>query len=163
MDSSLTEKLDSGIDQSSLSKQYQTPPTEPVTSFTALKDRIKQHYELASDYYYSLWGEHIHHGYFLEPADSKERAQTRLIELLCDRAQLKKGSTVLDVGCGLGGTSRYLALHHDCNVTGVTISGKQVDIAVRLTRDEAGGDETSKTPSEPIKLGQGSARFIELD
>ncbi|KAI4115021.1 MAG: hypothetical protein LQ338_007922, partial [Usnochroma carphineum] len=147
MDSSLTEKLDSGIDQSTLSKQYQTPPTEPVTSFTALKDRIKQHYELASDYYYSLWGEHIHHGYFLEPADTKERAQTRLIELLCDRAQLKTGSTVLDVGCGLGGTS----------------SGKQVDIAVRLTRDEAGGEETGKAPSGPIKLGHGSAHFIELD
>ena len=31
------------------------PAFEPHSSFTALKDRIKQHYDLASDYYYSLW------------------------------------------------------------------------------------------------------------
>lgn len=34
---------------------YDIPPPEPSTSFAALKDRIKDHYEVASDYYYSLW------------------------------------------------------------------------------------------------------------
>ena len=34
---------------------YEIPPPEPSTSFAALKDRIKDHYEIASDYYYSLW------------------------------------------------------------------------------------------------------------
>lgn len=38
-----------------VSEQYGIPPPEPITSFAALKDRIRQHYELASDYYYSLW------------------------------------------------------------------------------------------------------------
>lgn len=37
-----------------VSASYPTPA--PVFStFDALKDRIKQHYELCSDYYYSLW------------------------------------------------------------------------------------------------------------
>lgn len=35
--------------------EYETPAPEPFSSFTTLKDRIRQHYELASDYYYSLW------------------------------------------------------------------------------------------------------------
>lgn len=35
--------------------QYDTPEPEPFISFNALKDRIRHHYELASDYYYSLW------------------------------------------------------------------------------------------------------------
>jgi tocopherol O-methyltransferase len=30
-------------------------PTAPFTSFEALKVRIREHYELCSDYYYSLW------------------------------------------------------------------------------------------------------------
>lgn len=39
-----------------LSKQYGEPtPPEPLTSFDALKGRIRHHYEQASDYYYRLW------------------------------------------------------------------------------------------------------------
>jgi tocopherol O-methyltransferase len=35
--------------------RYEVPAFEPHSSFTALKERIRHHYELASDYYYSLW------------------------------------------------------------------------------------------------------------
>ena len=34
---------------------YEIPQPESSASFAALKDRIKHHYEIASDYYYSLW------------------------------------------------------------------------------------------------------------
>ena len=34
---------------------YEIPPPEPSDSFAGLKDRIKRHYEICSDYYYSLW------------------------------------------------------------------------------------------------------------
>ena len=34
---------------------YDIPETESHSSFNALKDRIRHHYELASDYYYRLW------------------------------------------------------------------------------------------------------------
>ena len=107
-------------------------------------------------------GEHIHHGYFLAPTDTKEKAQLQLIDLLLESSALPKGSKVLDVGCGIGGTSRFLAKSHDCAVTGITISGRQVEIAQRLTL-EAGGSEPS-SDSQVSKLGeQGNVRFIELD
>jgi tocopherol O-methyltransferase len=35
--------------------KYEIPEPEPFISFNALKERIRHHYELASDYYYSLW------------------------------------------------------------------------------------------------------------
>jgi tocopherol O-methyltransferase len=35
--------------------QYEIPAPEPFISFNALKDRIRYHYDAASDYYYSLW------------------------------------------------------------------------------------------------------------
>lgn len=38
-----------------ISAQYETPDPEPIISFTALKDRIRHHYDICSDYYYSLW------------------------------------------------------------------------------------------------------------
>lgn len=38
-----------------LSEKYETPAPLAITSFDALKNRIRQHYEICSDYYYSLW------------------------------------------------------------------------------------------------------------
>lgn len=38
-----------------ISAAYEKPAPEPLTSFDALKARIRHHYELASDYYCSLW------------------------------------------------------------------------------------------------------------
>lgn len=35
--------------------QHAIPGYEAHVSAASLKDRIKQHYEIASDYYYSLW------------------------------------------------------------------------------------------------------------
>jgi len=107
-------------------------------------------------------GEHIHHGYFLEDTDTKELAQVRLINLLLENSKLPKGSQVLDVGCGIGGTSRFLAKNHGCQVTGVTISGRQVEIARKLTLDLP---DTSAPESENsfVKLGDGAVKFLELD
>lgn len=71
------------------------------------------------------------------------------------------GSTVLDVGCGIGGTSRYLAKEHGCHVTGVTISGRQVEIARKLSSEVPGSTVSEKDGT--VKLGEGSVRFLELD
>ena len=43
------------IDAEEVIDKYEIPESEPFISFNALKERIRHHYELASDYYYSLW------------------------------------------------------------------------------------------------------------
>ncbi|KAL9133699.1 MAG: hypothetical protein Q9175_005122 [Cornicularia normoerica] len=141
---------------------YGIPPPEP-SSFAGLKDRIKRHYDIGSAYYYSLWGEHIHHGYFLDPTDTKEIAQARLIDLLLEQSQLPTRSQVLDVGCGIGGTSRYLAEKMDCSVTGITISGQQVKLARDLSAKEAGLVKGKVEQPGFTGLRKGSVRFVELD
>jgi hypothetical protein len=44
-----------GDEATELSKQYDTPLGLAHTTMQALKDRIKLHYDLASDYYLNLW------------------------------------------------------------------------------------------------------------
>ncbi len=74
----------------------------------------------------------------LAPIDefhTRGRAATRE---LADMANLKPSDLVLDVGCGLGGTARYLAEHYKCCVKGIDLTeayitaGKKLNASTRL-------------------------------
>ena len=93
------------------------------------KHKIIEHYDFVSPYYRLLWGEHIHHGYWVRGDESKETAQIQLIDHLAQLANIKAGSRVLDIGCGFGGSSVYLAKKYGASVTGITISPVQVQMA----------------------------------
>ncbi len=95
------------------------------------KNKIVEHYDLVSPYYYSLWGEHLHHGYWISGDESKETAQIQLIEHLARLGNIQPGSRILDIGCGFGGSSLFLAKHYGVEATGVTISPVQVEMANR--------------------------------
>ena len=94
------------------------------------KNKIVEHYDILSPYYRSLWGEHLHHGYWIRGDESKEKAQLQLIEHLAQLADIKRGADILDIGCGFGASSLYLAKHYNATVTGITISPVQVEMAV---------------------------------
>ena len=85
-----------------------------------------------------LWGEHIHLGFYSPDHDNTDFRQAKVNfvhELVrwsgLDR--LPKGSRILDVGCGIGGSSRILAKYYGFNVIGITISPVQVKRAIELT------------------------------
>lgn len=92
-------------------------------------DKIREHYDVASPYYTKLWGTHLHHGYYETGRESKEEAAENLIKLLVKRSALARGARVLDVGCGVGGSSIWLAENLGCKVTGVSISPVQIRMA----------------------------------
>lgn len=95
---------------------------------TGSSHQIREHYDSLSHAYLSFWGEHIHHGYW-EANESPKRAQLKLIEKLAELARVPFGGRVLDVGCGLGGSSMWLARHLGCQVTGVRLSPVQAELA----------------------------------
>lgn len=88
------------------------------------KDSIRSHYNLTTPFYRLLWGKHIHHGLW-SGAEPARVAQVHLIETLAREAGIREGQAVLDVGCGMGGSSHLLAKRYGCQVTGVTLSRLQ--------------------------------------
>jgi len=94
-----------------------------------VKQRIIEHYDVLSPYYRSLWGEHLHHGYWESGGETKEEAQAALAALLAETAKIQPRASILDVGCGFGGSSFYLAERYHALVIGLTISGIQAAMA----------------------------------
>jgi tocopherol O-methyltransferase len=105
---------------------------------TVTKREIRRHYDLATPFYRLLWGPHIHHGLWHDPETMPQPdetmpqpdappllAQRRLIDRLADAASVAAGDEVLDVGCGMGGSSIDLARRRGCRVTGLTLSPVQ--------------------------------------
>lgn len=91
---------------------------------TVEKSSIRSHYELSTLFYWLLWGRHIHHGLWHGDETPAVAAQ-QLTDTLCELAQIERGQSVLDVGCGMGGSSIHLARQLGCAVTGVTLSQVQ--------------------------------------
>jgi MPBQ/MSBQ methyltransferase len=87
------------------------------------------------------WGEHIHLGHYGSPPQRKDflAAKSDFVDEMVRWGGLNKlphGATLLDVGCGIGGSSRILARDYGFAVTGVTISPQQVERAQQLTSEE---------------------------
>lgn len=95
------------------------------------------------------WGEHIHLGYYnaeeMEAGYKKKDFIQAKFDFVDEMMKLggispetDSGASVLDVGCGVGGTSRYLAkkLGENAHVTGITLSPNQVNRATELAVEQ---------------------------
>lgn len=95
------------------------------------------------------WGEHIHLGYYNKEEMEAGYKKKNFIEAKYDfvdemmklggiSAEADPEAKVLDVGCGVGGTSRYLAkqLGSKADVTGITLSPNQVKRATELAVEQ---------------------------
>lgn len=118
---------------------------------------IRGHYNLTTPFYRLLWGVHIHHGLW-EGNESSRAAQQNLTETLIREARIAHGSRVLDVGCGMGGSSIHLAKAMGCDVTGVTISPVQRWWATQRARWNRVGSRTQFhcTDAEKLEMPAGS-------
>ena len=85
----------------------------------------------------------------LAPIDefhTRGRAATREV---AEMANLKASDLVLDVGCGLGGTARYLSGHYKCQVKGIDLTEAYILAGTKLT--------TLANLSDRVELVYGSA------
>ncbi|KAI5683615.1 hypothetical protein M9H77_04843 [Catharanthus roseus] len=88
-----------------------------------------------------ILGEHCHHGYYDPGSTVSESdnaaARIRMIDevlrfgsVFSAENQENKPKRILDIGCGIGGTCRYLARKYVAHCTGITISSGEVSFEV---------------------------------
>lgn len=110
-----------------------------------LKNQIQQFYDASSGLWEQVWGEHMHHGYYGPTGKEKKdrrQAQIDLIEELLNWAGVEQvGATprgcpqILDVGCGIGGSSLYLAQKFNARAVGITLSPVQASRATERAQE----------------------------
>lgn len=99
---------------------------------STLKSQIQQFYDASSGLWEQVWGEHMHHGYYGPTGKEKKdrrQAQIDLIEELLNWAGIGQAKEILDVGCGIGGSSLYLAQKFNARAVGITLSPVQASRA----------------------------------
>jgi cyclopropane fatty-acyl-phospholipid synthase-like methyltransferase len=73
----------------------------------------------------------VHFGYTDQNTRSHTDALKNMNRVLADRVHIKPGERVLDAGCGVGGSSLWLAKDRGAEVVGITLSSQQVGKARR--------------------------------
>lgn len=71
----------------------------------------EQHYELPPEFFEIVLGSYLKYssGYWPEGVATLGDAELRMLELTCERADLADGQEILDLGCGWGSLSRFMA------------------------------------------------------
>ncbi len=67
-------------------------------------------------------------------AKDLDQAQENKLDLVCRKLGLKKGQTVLDIGCGWGSFAKFTAEKYGVKVVGVTVSKEQQALGMEMCK-----------------------------
>ena len=91
-------------------------------------DANEQHYEVPPEFFNQVLGVNLKYSCSLfENVNSLAEAEKSMLELYIERADIKNGHEILDLGCGWGSFSLYAAQKYpDTNITSVSNSSDQI-------------------------------------
>ena len=120
-----------------------------------LRSGIANFYDRSSKLWERMWGEHMHHGYY--PNGEKKnhvQAQVDMIDGVLAWAGVdeKKPASVLDVGCGIGGSTRHIVRKYGCTGQGITLSPVQAGRAQQLSDEQGLGDKLGFQVADALRM-----------
>ncbi len=133
---------------------------------STLNSQIQQFYDASSGLWENIWGEHMHHGYYGATGNEKKerrQAQIDLIEELLKWAGMGSGEAeatgvlrtpqqILDVGCGIGGSSLYLGQKFNARAVGITLSPVQAARATERAKEAGLGTEVQFQVADALNM-----------
>ena len=91
-------------------------------------DANEQHYEVPTEFFRLVMGKHMKYssGYWKHSGVTFDQSEEDMLELTTERAELKDGMDILELGCGWGSLSLYMAMKYpNARITGVSNSRTQ--------------------------------------
>jgi cyclopropane-fatty-acyl-phospholipid synthase len=90
---------------------------------------ISKHYDLGNNFFSKWLDKSLTYSsaVYEKPNDNLEKAQKNKYQKLIDLLEVKDGNKVLEIGCGWGGFSEYLAKNYNVTIDCITISKKQFE------------------------------------
>jgi cyclopropane-fatty-acyl-phospholipid synthase len=88
----------------------------------------EQHYEVPAELFQAFMGPHLKYscGFWPTPETTLAESEEAMLELTCKRAGLEDGMDILELGCGWGSLSLWMAEHYpNANITAVSNSQTQ--------------------------------------
>jgi ubiquinone/menaquinone biosynthesis C-methylase UbiE len=87
----------------------------------------------ADEIYRLLWRDNVHMGTWESGVETLQEAMELTNARMAELAGIRADSRVLDVGCGYGETAFHLARERGCEVVGINISNKELELARERT------------------------------
>jgi len=88
----------------------------------------------------------------LAPVDEFHIGGRRATVAFAEQLGPPQGSRLLDVGCGIGGASRFFAEEHRCQVVGVDLTSEFVEVAGQLAARVGLADQVSYQHADATRL-----------
>lgn len=103
-----------------------------------IEDTIQYYGDCQQDYLFAWCNRNnlaLHYGYWDDDKPYKQhQALLNTNRILYKKAKIQASEHVLDAGCGLGGSSIWMASEQQNKVTGITISAKQANYAKKIAK-----------------------------
>jgi cyclopropane-fatty-acyl-phospholipid synthase len=94
----------------------------------ATREANEQHYEVPSEFFQRVLGRHLKYSscYFAPGVTTLDEAEAKMLALTCERARLQDRQDILELGCGWGSLTLWMAAHFpNARITAVSNSRTQ--------------------------------------
>ena len=140
-------------------KSNRGPATLSGRRHSTNRDRqaISYHYDVSNDFYQLFLDDRMVYScaYFAAADEALDPAQEHKLDYLCRKLRLQPGQEVLDIGCGWGGLAIHAAQRYGADVTGITLSEPQAELANARIR-EAGLQDRCRVRVQDYRAVEGT-------
>lgn len=99
------------------------------------RSNVEHHYNLGNDLFESMLDTRLTYTCaYWKDAKNLNEAQEAKLDLVCKKIGLKKGMSLLDIGCGWGSLVIFAAQNYGARCLGITLSQNQVDYVQKASR-----------------------------
>lgn len=112
--------------QAAVAALAETLRASPIALHTA--DANAQHYEVPAAFFQHIMGPHLKYSscYWPPGVETLADAEAAMLALTCERAELEDGQAILELGCGWGSLTLWMAEHYPgARITAVSNSHSQ--------------------------------------